>query len=211
MVKSHRTWIFQGSICNLILIDSSYLLPTNNRSSKQKTPVCRKTVSPRWEHTLRWDDVTLTDLASFSLELTVWDHDRVPGRHSECLGGARFNLGTGNYSIARKKREIDNRWLQNWNILGKHRGRVVAWMDASEKEINLWQQMLDRPNFWVEGSVYLRAPERVSNNQALQNWSCVCVQIIRSCKNGLNCNITKIFLYEILNRLKNMAGKKVCF
>ena len=74
----------------------SYLLPTNDRSNKQKTPVCRKTICPRWEHTLRWDDLTLADLASSCLELTVWDHDRLPGRHSECLGGARFNLGTGN-------------------------------------------------------------------------------------------------------------------
>jgi hypothetical protein len=73
----------------------SYLLPTNERSSKQKTPVCRKTICPRWEHTLRWDDLTLADLANSCLELTVWDHDRLPGRHSECLGGARFNLGTG--------------------------------------------------------------------------------------------------------------------
>jgi len=34
-------------------------------------------------------------------------------------------------------------------------------MDSGEKEVTLWQQMLDRPNFWVEGSVLLRAPEKL--------------------------------------------------
>jgi hypothetical protein len=83
----------------------SYLLPTTDRSSKQKTPVCRKTICPRWEQTLRWDDLTLTDLTNSSLELTVWDHDRLPGRHSECLGGARFNLGTGSFFIFKQSIE----------------------------------------------------------------------------------------------------------
>lgn len=42
-------------------------------------------------------------------------------------------------------------------ILGKSYGRLVDWMDASGKELSLWQNMLDRPNFWVEGSVVLRS------------------------------------------------------
>lgn len=39
---------------------------------------------------------------------------------------------------------------------GKHMGKSVEWMDANGKEMSLWQMMLERPNFWVEGSLTLR-------------------------------------------------------
>lgn len=41
-------------------------------------------------------------------------------------------------------------------ILGKHYGKAVDWMDATGRELSLWQNMLERPNFWVEGAVTLR-------------------------------------------------------
>ena len=71
----------------------SYLLPEKGKGVKQKTSVCRKTTSPRWEAALSWDDLTPNELSERSLELTVWDHDRIG--HNEMLGGVRFNLGTG--------------------------------------------------------------------------------------------------------------------
>ena len=43
-----------------------------------------------------------------------------------------------------------------FSLPGKHNGRSSSWMDAVVKEVTLWQQMLDRPNFWVEASVSLR-------------------------------------------------------
>lgn len=70
-----------------------YLLPEKAKGGKQKTGVCRKTVCPKWEHTMAWDDITLDALWDKSLELTIWDHDRLG--HNEILGGVRFNLGTG--------------------------------------------------------------------------------------------------------------------
>ena len=42
---------------------------------------------------MTWDDISLDALWDRSLELTVWDHDRLS--HNEILGGVRFNLGTG--------------------------------------------------------------------------------------------------------------------
>lgn len=108
-----------------------YLLPEKSGKAKQKTAVCRRTTSPRWEQTISWEDLSLQEVADRCLEVTVWDHDRLG--HSDFLGGVRFNLGTG-----------------------KQGGRPSSWMDASGKEVTLWQQMLDRPNFWVEGSVTLR-------------------------------------------------------
>ncbi|GLH10864.1 Protein kinase C, brain isozyme [Gryllus bimaculatus] len=109
----------------------SYLLPDKGRSSKQKTPVIRRTCSPVWNHSFVYEDVSLQELSERSLELTVWDHDRLAS--NEFLGGVRFNLGTG-----------------------KHYGKCVDWMDATGKEMTLWQSMLERPNFWVEGCLALR-------------------------------------------------------
>lgn len=71
----------------------SYLLPDKGRSSKQKTPVLRRTCNPVWNYTFVYEDVSLQELSERSLELTVWDHDRLAS--NEFLGGLRFNLGTG--------------------------------------------------------------------------------------------------------------------
>ncbi|KAJ8664333.1 hypothetical protein QAD02_005995 [Eretmocerus hayati] len=110
----------------------SYLLPDKGRSGKQKTGVVRRSSgSPVWNHTFVYKDVSLQELAERGLELTVWDHDRIAS--NEFLGGVRFNLG-----------------------FGKHYGKAVDWMDATGREMSLWQNMLERPNFWVEGAVTLR-------------------------------------------------------
>ncbi|KRF83374.1 uncharacterized protein btsz isoform X8 [Drosophila virilis] len=110
----------------------SYLLPDRTRSSKQKTPVVKRTLHPSWNYTFVYEDVSLEDLSERALELTVWDHDRLAS--NEFVGGIRFSLGTG-----------------------RSYGRQVDWMDATGKELSLWQNMLDRPNFWVEGSLVLRS------------------------------------------------------
>ncbi|XP_037946520.1 uncharacterized protein LOC119678642 [Teleopsis dalmanni] len=110
----------------------SYLLPDRTRSSKQKTPVVKRSLHPTWNYTFVYEDVSLDDLSERALELTVWDHDRLAS--NEFLGGVRFSLGTG-----------------------KSYGRQCEWMDASGKELSLWQNMIDRPNFWVEGSLILRS------------------------------------------------------
>ncbi|XP_012284057.1 uncharacterized protein LOC105701690 isoform X2 [Orussus abietinus] len=111
----------------------SYLLPDKGRSGKQKTGIVRRCSggSPIWGHTFVYKDVSLQELAERGLELTVWDHDRIAS--NEFLGGVRFNLGTG-----------------------KHYGKPVDWMDATGRELSLWQSMIERPNFWVEGAVTLR-------------------------------------------------------
>ncbi|KAG5881599.1 Synaptotagmin-like protein 4, partial [Gonioctena quinquepunctata] len=110
----------------------SYLLPDKGRSSKQKTPIARRTIHPVWNYTFVYDDVTLQELAERCLELTVWDHDRLAS--NEFLGGVRFSLGTG-----------------------KHFGKTVEWMDATGRELSLWKNMLEKPNFWVEGCLSLRS------------------------------------------------------
>lgn len=74
----------------------SYLLPDKNRSSKQKTPVVKRSVNPLWNYTFIYEDVTLSELSERALELTFWDHDRLSS--NEFLGGVRFSLGTGKYN-----------------------------------------------------------------------------------------------------------------
>ncbi|XP_050719344.1 uncharacterized protein LOC127000010 isoform X4 [Eriocheir sinensis] len=107
------------------------LLPEKGKASKQKTSVCRKTLNPTWNHTLVFDDTSLQELTERAMELSVWDHDRLGPSHF--LGGCRLSLGKG-----------------------KHGGRPVEWMEAAGMEVKLWEQMLDRPNLWVEGSIMLR-------------------------------------------------------
>lgn len=41
-------------------------------------------------------------------------------------------------------------------VSGTYMGANVNWMDSTGKEVTLWQTMMQRPNFWVEGSVPLR-------------------------------------------------------
>lgn len=110
----------------------------------------KRTVNPVWNHTFIYDDVTLQELAERCLELTVWDHDRLAS--NEFLGGVRFSLGTGVYRIFPKILGKFHLYFSQ----GKHYGKAVDWMDATGKELSLWKNMLERPNFWVEGCLSLR-------------------------------------------------------
>ncbi|XP_028159320.1 uncharacterized protein LOC114352064 isoform X1 [Ostrinia furnacalis] len=109
----------------------SYLLPERGRLAKQKTGVARRTLSPRWEHTFTYRGLRLTELADRALELSLWDRDRLAS--NDFMGAIRLSLGSGTYM-----------------------GASVNWMDSTGKEVSLWQTMMQRPNFWVEGSLPLR-------------------------------------------------------
>jgi len=111
----------------------------------------KRTLHPSWNYTFVYEDVSLEELSERALELTVWDHDRLAS--NEFVGGIRFSLGTGKFEILIL--------IPNTNrppiLTGRSYGRQVEWMDATGKELSLWQNMLDRPNFWVEGSLVLRS------------------------------------------------------
>ncbi|CAG2240885.1 SYTL [Mytilus edulis] len=99
---------------------------------KQKTQVIKKECNPAWNCTMVFEDVTAENLREKSLELTIWDHDKLSS--NDFLGGVRLNLGTG-----------------------KSYSKLVDWMDARGEEISLWQAMVDRPNFWIDGALVLRS------------------------------------------------------
>ncbi|VEN58797.1 unnamed protein product [Callosobruchus maculatus] len=86
----------------------SYLLPDKGRSSKQKTPMARRTVNPVWNHTFVYDDVTLQELAERCLELTVWDHDR---------------LGSNEQTL-RQMRGLDGRFRKRAELVEEHAGKT---------------------------------------------------------------------------------------
>ena len=49
----------------------------------------RRTCSPVWNYTFVYDDVSLQELSERSLELTVWDHDRLASK--EHNGNIKMN------------------------------------------------------------------------------------------------------------------------
>ncbi|GBM68698.1 Synaptotagmin-like protein 5 [Araneus ventricosus] len=109
----------------------SYLLPDKSKAAKQKTPVVRKSNHPKWYYTVIYEDLSVEELRERSLELTVWDHDKIARNHF--VGGVRLNVGTGLYH-----------------------GVPVDWMDGRRDESSLWLSMLDSPNMWVDGCLPLR-------------------------------------------------------
>ncbi|GFT12437.1 synaptotagmin-like protein 4 [Nephila pilipes] len=109
----------------------SYLLPDKSKTAKQKTPVVKKSNHPKWYYTVIYEDLSVEELRERSLELTVWDHDKITRNHF--VGGVRLNVGTGLYH-----------------------GVPVDWMDSRRDESGLWLSMLDSPNMWVDGCLPLR-------------------------------------------------------
>ncbi|KFM62120.1 Synaptotagmin-like protein 5, partial [Stegodyphus mimosarum] len=131
LVKEARNISVNRSSGALDAFCKSYLLPDKSKSSKQKTPVVKKSRHPKWYYTVIYEDLSVDELRERSLELTVWDHDKLSS--NEFMGGVRLNTGTGLYH-----------------------GVSVEWMDARRDEAALWQAMLESPNMWVDGCLPLR-------------------------------------------------------
>ncbi|XP_007893136.1 synaptotagmin-like protein 1 isoform X1 [Callorhinchus milii] len=108
-----------------------YILPDTSKSSRQKTRVIKKSLHPVYNHTMVYDGFETEDLREICAEFTVWDHDAFSTR---LLGGVRLSMGTGlSY------------------------GKSVTWMDSTEEEIAVWQNMISRPLEWVDSILPLRS------------------------------------------------------
>ncbi|XP_053728018.1 synaptotagmin-like protein 2 isoform X5 [Synchiropus splendidus] len=107
-----------------------FVLPDTSRKSRQKTRVLRRTADPVFNHTMVYDGIREEDLTEACVELTVWDRDRLV---NNLLGGLRLGAGTG-----------------------MSYGAVVDWMDSTQYEVSLWEQMVATPNEWVEDVLPLR-------------------------------------------------------
>ncbi|XP_032886568.1 synaptotagmin-like protein 2 isoform X2 [Amblyraja radiata] len=108
-----------------------YVLPDTSKKSYQKTRIVKKDINPTYNHTIVYDGFRTEDLKEACVELTVWDHEKLS---NQFLGGLRLGLGTG-YSY----------------------GIPVEWMDSTEEEAALWQEMMSNPNEWIPGSLALRS------------------------------------------------------
>uniref|UniRef100_A0A2D4HQX5 Synaptotagmin-like protein 5 n=1 Tax=Micrurus lemniscatus lemniscatus TaxID=129467 RepID=A0A2D4HQX5_MICLE len=108
-----------------------YLLP-DNKSSKHKTHVIKKSVNPHWNHIFSFSGLNPRDIHNVCVELTVWDKETLTS--NIFLGGVRLSIGSG----------ISN-------------GKEVDWMDSQGEERLLWQRMIDCPGDSVEGVLMLRS------------------------------------------------------
>ncbi|XP_068125987.1 synaptotagmin-like protein 5 isoform X2 [Hyperolius riggenbachi] len=109
-----------------------YVLPDNNKSTKHKTPIIKKSVNPQWNHTFSFTTLQPNDLQNIGLELTVWDKESLSS--NVFLGGVCLNCGSGTSY-----------------------GNDADWMDAQGEEQYLWQKMMDSPGTLVEGTLMLRS------------------------------------------------------
>ncbi|XP_009696427.1 PREDICTED: synaptotagmin-like protein 5 [Cariama cristata] len=109
-----------------------YLLPDDNKATKHKTPVIKKSVNPQWNHTFAFSGLNSRDIRNVCLELTVWDKESLSS--NIFLGGVRLSTGNG----------VSN-------------GKEVDWMDSQGEEQHLWQKMIDNPGTPVEGILMLRS------------------------------------------------------
>uniref|UniRef100_A0A3B3UAC6 Synaptotagmin-like protein 5 n=1 Tax=Poecilia latipinna TaxID=48699 RepID=A0A3B3UAC6_9TELE len=112
-----------------------YLLPDNNKSTKHKTAVERRTVNPQWNHTFTYCGLQDGDLNNICLELTVWDKEALSS--NVFLGGVRLGAGTG-----------------------KSYGNAVDWMDSYGEEQQVWQRMIENPEVPQECTLMLRSTMR---------------------------------------------------
>ncbi|XP_008831268.1 synaptotagmin-like protein 5 isoform X2 [Nannospalax galili] len=109
-----------------------YLLPDDNKATKHKTVVIKKSVNPQWNHTFMFSGLYPQDIKNVCLELTVWDKEAFSS--NIFLGGVRLNSGSG-----------------------VSHGKSVDWMDSRGEEQRLWQRMVDNPGKSVEGVLMLRS------------------------------------------------------
>jgi len=104
----------------------SCLLPDRSRSSTHKTPVVKRNCNPAWNHTFVFENVTWLELKDRSVELTIWDFDRLIS--NDFLGGVRLNLGTGHHHHhhhRRRRRRRRRAWADP-------KGRTMA---SAEREL----------------------------------------------------------------------------
>uniref|UniRef100_H0X395 Synaptotagmin-like protein 5 n=1 Tax=Otolemur garnettii TaxID=30611 RepID=H0X395_OTOGA len=109
-----------------------YLLPDDNKATKHKTLVIKKSVNPQWNHTFMFSGLYPQDIRNVCLELTVWDKEAFSS--NIFLGGVRLNSGSG-----------------------VSHGKNVDWMDSQGEEQRLWQKMANNPGTPIEGVLMLRS------------------------------------------------------
>jgi hypothetical protein len=85
---------FLPTVSQIVCVFScSYLLPDDNKATKHKTMVIKKSVNPQWNHTFMFSGLYPQDIKNVCLELTIWDKEAFSS--NIFLGGVRLNSGSG--------------------------------------------------------------------------------------------------------------------
>ncbi|XP_033100458.1 synaptotagmin-like protein 4 isoform X4 [Anneissia japonica] len=109
-----------------------YLEPDRSKAGKRKTSHIRNNCNPNWDQQVQYDNVTLEGLKLRALHVTVWDHDTLSA--NDFLGVVSLSLGTGRVG-----------------------GKEVNYMKSKGEEIRIWEEMLAKPNTWIEATIPLKA------------------------------------------------------
>nr|CAB3243795.1 synaptotagmin-like protein 2 [Phallusia mammillata] len=107
-----------------------YFLPDKSQETKQKTPLANGGSQVGFDHQFVFTGVRKNELYNRSVELTVYQREKFGHK---LIGGVRLGTGTG---ISFEK--------------------PVQWMDSRNEEVDLWQRMIQAPESWINGTVYLR-------------------------------------------------------
>lgn len=95
----------------------SYILPDASRESGQKTRMVKRSVSPKYNHTMVYDGFHASDLREACAELTVWQRD---GLKRHILGGVRLSCGTGESQPDPTRTGQKPVLIPPWNLVETH-------------------------------------------------------------------------------------------
>ncbi|XP_071956702.1 uncharacterized protein [Antedon mediterranea] len=109
-----------------------YLEPDRSKAGKRKTKHVRSSCNPNWDQQVQYDNVTIDQLKERALYVTVWDKDTLSA--NDFLGVISLSLGTGRVG-----------------------GKDVTYMKSKGEAIRIWEEMLTKPNSWVEATIPLQA------------------------------------------------------
>jgi len=106
---------------------SSNLISKNSKHDKFKTHHIKGTTDPYWDKEFTFSNIPWADLQDAVLQFSVWDAEK--GSSHVLLGGARLGLG-------------------------RHDGQIH---DSFGEEVEIWNQVLDKPNEDKEYVIPLRS------------------------------------------------------
>ncbi|KAI1884738.1 hypothetical protein AGOR_G00229600 [Albula goreensis] len=97
----------------LTVYERRYLKPDLHKKSKHKTAVIKKTLNPEFNEEFFYE-ISLSELSSKTLEVTVWDYDL--GRSNDFIGGVSLSCHSQGSAL--------RHWVDCLNNIGK---RVERW------------------------------------------------------------------------------------
>lgn len=116
------------------LINFSSLKP--DKQFKEKTAVISKTTSPIWNAQFH---IPLNQpMEDSSLQMIVYHKDKLSG--NTVLGACRLNLGPAHAVVDAHGAAL----------------RPPMWMDATNKECDIWRRAIDNSEAWVDDTIMLR-------------------------------------------------------